>query len=504
MFTVLLVDDDITILKNLAELIDWPAYVVETILTAHNGLEAVDIINSHPINLLITDISMPQMDGIQLLRHVHTEYPHIRCIVLSSYSDFAYVKEAITLNVENYLLKPLQQQELEYTIRKALDNLSMHKQAIYNLLLENILYRWVTSDISMSEFSERAKHMGINIFSQCYCALLIKPALQLSMNEFIASIILLMKASCDVWHFVNYNGIHVIILAGRSITPQMIESNLQDIISSNIFAYDLQCFVGHIVESYEDVPQSYQSALELLMANSHTPEHSILFASSYTDSVENSLAINSIIEKLTHSQVHLDTALIAELFKNLFGDITNSSIRDLNSSTSLIPAKIALQMSASGLISEMDQDAIINTAHYFETLPSQQELLMWFTNLLTTCQTLVRKHTNSLSPIVVSALRYISQNYSEPITIKDFCNHYSVNNSYFGQLFKKEIGIYFTDYLNQIRINRSIELLKHSSMKIADIYKACGFTNTSYFSLCFRRQTGITPMKYRKLYNESE
>ena len=504
MYTTLLVDDDITILKNLTELIDWPAYGVETILTAHNGLEALDIINSHPINLLITDISMPEMDGMELLQHVHTEYPHIRCIVLSSYNDFAYVKGAITLNVENYLLKPLQQQELEYTIRKALDNLSMHKQTIYNLLLENILYRWCTNDISMSEFSERAKHMGINIFSKYYCTLLIKPALQLSMNEFIASFVLLAKPSCDVWHFVNYNGVHVIILAGRSITPQMIESNMQDIISSNILSYDLKCFVGPIVESYEEVSQSYQSALELLMANPHASEQSILFASSETDRTVNSIVLNSIIENLTHSQEIPDNVRIAELFENLFGEITDKSISNLNNLTALIPAKLALQMSSTGFIGEADQDAIINTAHYFETLPSKQELLTWFTGLLTTSQALIRKHKNSLSPIVASAIRYISQNYNEPISIKDFCNHFSVNASYFGQLFKKEIGIYFTDYLNQIRINHSIELLKHSSMKIVEIYKACGFTNTSYFSLCFRRQTGITPVKYRKLYNKSD
>ena len=139
MYTVLLVDDEEDILNSLMNIIDWPVYGIENILTAHNGSDALKKLEQQPVNLLITDISMPDMDGITLLKEVRGKYPHIRCIILSSYSDFSYAKEAISLGVENYLLKPIQKDELDNSIRKSLDNLSMHKHIMKTLFLDNIL-----------------------------------------------------------------------------------------------------------------------------------------------------------------------------------------------------------------------------------------------------------------------------------------------------------------------------------------------------------------------------
>ena len=122
MYTVLLVDDEENVVKNLTNVVDWPVYGIETVLTASDGVEAIEIIQSNHVNLVITDISMPRMDGLQLVRHIRDTYPHIRCVLLTSYSDFSYAKEAISLGVENYLLKPFKPEEMDNTIRKAISN----------------------------------------------------------------------------------------------------------------------------------------------------------------------------------------------------------------------------------------------------------------------------------------------------------------------------------------------------------------------------------------------
>ena len=369
MYTVLLVDDEADILNSLKNIIDWPVYGIENVLTAHDGLDALQKLDVHPVTFLITDISMPNMDGITLLKQVRKKYPHIRCIILSSYSDFSYAKEAITLGVENYLLKPIKSDELDNSIRKSLDNLSLHRQTIHTLLLENVLYRWVTNDISVSEFSERAKHVKINIFFKHYCTVLIHTSSQEPLNEFIASFILLVKPSCDAWHFINYEGVHVIILGGRSITSNMIENTLQTIISSDIFSGNLQCYVGRIVNGYEAVAQSYRSALECLMANPFSQDQTVFFAS--TDKIKDisPLTLNTIIEHLTTQPEKLDTAIVSEVFQELFSNLSEYNINDLNSYISVIPAKLTLQMISAGLISTNDKDTAMNTAYYFETIP---------------------------------------------------------------------------------------------------------------------------------------
>jgi len=104
------------------------------------------------------------MNGLELVRHVRQTYPNTRCILLTSYSDFSYAKETISLGIENYLLKPFNTEELDNSIRKSLDNISMHKRVIATLFMDNILYRWVINDISFDELTERSKYTGINLF----------------------------------------------------------------------------------------------------------------------------------------------------------------------------------------------------------------------------------------------------------------------------------------------------------------------------------------------------
>jgi len=164
MYTVLLVDDEENVINNLITTIDWPVYGIENVLTAIDGIDACTQLASTNVDLLITDISMPRMNGLELVRHVRQTYPNTRCILLTSYSDFSYAKETISLGIENYLLKPFNTEELDNSIRKSLDNISMHKRVIATLFMDNILYRWVINDISFDELTERSKYTGINLF----------------------------------------------------------------------------------------------------------------------------------------------------------------------------------------------------------------------------------------------------------------------------------------------------------------------------------------------------
>jgi two-component system response regulator YesN len=123
MYTVLLVDDEISLLNSLSKEINWPQFGIETVLKATDGEAALEQFKTNRIDLLITDIKMPLMDGLELLRTVRQEYPETHCVLLTAYSEFEYAREALKLGVENYILKPLKSPELEETIEKALDNI---------------------------------------------------------------------------------------------------------------------------------------------------------------------------------------------------------------------------------------------------------------------------------------------------------------------------------------------------------------------------------------------
>jgi len=501
MYTVLLVDDEEDVLKNLTNTIDWPVYGVENVLTAIDGIDACTQLTNTHIDLLITDISMPRMNGLDLLKHVRQTYPHTRCILLTSYSDFSYAKEAISLGVENYLVKPCNIEELDNSIRKSLDNISMHKHVMTTLFLDNILYRWITNDISSDELSERSKHIGVNIFSHNYCVVLLKSSHKKSLDQLLTFFFSSLKSRYDVYHFIDYDGHHVVILGGRTITQQQIADVLHDAITELSFNYDFLSTIGNIVDGYEKVPQSYQSALECLFAERYAPGQHICLASKKSNLNLTNLQLNLIHEYINTSSLSKEDNDISVLFHEIFSDLNDYSLSELNTFINTISAKLALSLSTSGQIDVSERDNILANIYHFEQFPSEQDLMNWLANMISICHVLIIKHTQSLSPIILQAIQYISNNFSDYVSIKDFCNRYKMNTSYLGLLFKKETGIYFNDYINQIRINHSISLIKNSNLKVAEICKRVGFNNTSYFILCFKKQTGLSPTKFKQLQN---
>ena len=141
MYHALLVDDEISILHNLYEAVSWEEYGFEEITFAHDGIEALTNLQHKNFDLMITDIKMPNMDGIELLRRVHTLYPNISCILLTAYSEFEYVREALQLGVDNYLLKPLNVAELTASIEKSLLKHNKPQISAANGICNDLFYK---------------------------------------------------------------------------------------------------------------------------------------------------------------------------------------------------------------------------------------------------------------------------------------------------------------------------------------------------------------------------
>ena len=180
MYNVLIVDDEPAVLQGMASIIDWESYDFKIAGFAQCGTEALEIIQKEDIQILITDIKMPYMDGLELIKSIRNDGKNIKCVILSGYDDFQYVKEAAILGIENYLLKPLSEVELVSTLQTTLQKIQQEHfmqsgvREGLNILKNNILQRWVTNNIDQNELQERATLLNIDLKCSKYLVVIIK------------------------------------------------------------------------------------------------------------------------------------------------------------------------------------------------------------------------------------------------------------------------------------------------------------------------------------------
>jgi len=212
------------------------------------------------------------------------------------------------------------------------------------------------------------------------------------------------KPRCDTYHFIDNNGYHVIILGSRTITQQQIANVLHDATTEFSFDNDFLSAIGNIVDSYEKVSQSYQNALECLLAEPYDRGQHICLA--HTTPNLMSLPLHLIQEYINTFILSGEDSDISVLFHEVFSDLNDCSLFELNTFINTLSTKLACSLSISGQINVSDVASIVNNIHYFKQFPSKQELMDWFSNMISICHVMIKKKAQSLSPIILQAIPY--------------------------------------------------------------------------------------------------
>lgn len=416
MYKVLIVDDEPLILEGLKHIIDWEGHGLEIVGEACYGTEAIEILNKTKVHILITDIKMPFMNGLELIRHIREKELNIKCIILSGYDDFEYVKEAAKLGIENYILKPVSEDELLSTLVTTLAKIEseLHKQIEIRennqILRENILYRWVTNNISSEELVKRADFLGISLKSDSYLAIVVSKLLR-SVDG----------SSCPIAddHLLKY-------AVGNIISQTLTEEGLP-------FAlfHDLE---GDIV---------------LLLAGQAAREDRSVLMEALKKCSENMRKFLKITAFMTAGSLETDV-------KSVHHSYTRAKrLQDDN----LIPPSI-------GII-------------FWDEIEGSME-------------------ENKGGSIIKKVLGYIRNQYAADINLKTIAYEFDINPGYLGQLFKKETGDTFPNYLNKFRVEKAKELLANTSLKASEVSERIGYANNSnYFYTVFKKITGMSPSEFK-------
>ncbi|KHF37280.1 putative response regulatory protein [Paenibacillus sp. P1XP2] len=180
MRSVFIVDDEPFILEGLNNVVEWEELGTTLCGKAYDGKEAFEQLRETGCDILITDIMMREMDGLELIRRLKPLHPHMKFIVLSGYNEFNYVKEGMKLGIENYLLKPVNMKELAETIQSTVQKMDNAERPAYwnaeelDILRDNVMNRWATGRIDPAELKNRLEFLDIPSDRSCYAAAVVR------------------------------------------------------------------------------------------------------------------------------------------------------------------------------------------------------------------------------------------------------------------------------------------------------------------------------------------
>jgi len=508
---------------------------MEVVAEAHNGFEALEMIDKHQPGVVITDIRMPGMDGITLLEKAREKGVDCDFVVVSGHQDFEYAKNAIKYGVENYILKPVDEDELMITLYKiaerivskqhaadqqntlesklveSADKLKVHfvRKLLQDGLPEAMDLKSMENDFSFGFRPGKFRCIIFRIdstFEQ-------KPnadAMDILLGKLMREAGKLFDQCCSAYYGYKEEESIVYIVnypPGESI-KERIKVAFPDIrsIVAVYSHYLLTVGEGSEVSDIEEIHISYMEADKAIKyrlidgLNKLIDSESLRFRSECTAQIMSGDAKRQFISLIESVNVDGMELWIKEHFKCF------TESKNINPLDAFDFIKDLLRLFYSTLVEmSYQQDVEQSVAKAFESISwanTMQKISARLTgHIIEVLKEFRTEKENNVRKPIIEAKRYINENYMENINLNDVAQAVFLNPNYFSTLFKKEAGLSFIDYLTQCRIDVSKDLLKDRKSRIADVAQKVGYQDPKHFSKTFKKAVGITPAEYKKLYH---
>ncbi|PYG87760.1 two-component system response regulator YesN [Ruminiclostridium sufflavum DSM 19573] len=521
MFKVLIVDDEIIIRNGLHKIIGWNKLEISEVLTASCGKEALEIACASKPDIMLTDICMPEMDGLELTRLMLEMLPRLKVIVLTGYDDFKYAQKSCSLGVKDFILKPVDENKLTESIKIQIENI---KNEMQSQLSENIISRKKMLESqreiekSLIELTEKSANQieSINIPEKLaleedcdYQVALVKPEisfesvwsqhgnlLMISIKSFIIDMV---DSKNSGWTFQNRDGDIVIIFYVCSKYEDTREqiAKLQEIINVE-FDVALNVGIGAVVCSMSEITFSYEQAKENCRQYSLEKDNNIplVVQESYQSSNYNRLAYlkQKVIEHVN------DPEKTKKYLKDYIDEVRASESNKSNAEQKFYDLAAAFYweyLRTTGNSADGRLETLISTLQ-----SNDMENCSAFTEMF--IMKLMYSNKKQMHEIIEAATEYISQHFSEDLTVFTLAEQFHVARNYFSRLFKKEMGEGCNEYITRKRIEKAKQLLADSRLRTYEIAEQIGYHDTNYFSLAFKKNTGLSPKEFRDKLNNPE
>lgn len=532
MYRLLFVDDEALIREGVSENVKWEKYGYELAGSCENGKEALAFIRNNPVDVVLTDICMPYLDGLQLSGKIFENYPEIKIIILSGYDEFEYAKKAIRYGVKEYLLKPITAVELGEALaglKEELDRekrekrrysemkVNYHKgrQLLYSEALMNLIMGSKTEQESQKELAE----LGIKLEAAVYRVAVAELDIYAKTEKIGESV----KKESALMAFVLHNISQELVkqydagevcqgrdqrtfIIFRSNKPAEMRQRIKNICEAIIHQMNqamqlsVNIGIGSYVHHIKDIYISSEEAEEALEYHYVLGGNRVLEMDAIRER-KGQADLNGIIDRIHIHIKENDAKKLKEDFQ-LLEEVMRDNMYDRQSIGTVFVriADMAEELDLLGdteAVHRGEKGQVVKEVLSAGDIKRASEILLHYCTKAG--EGLESGKNVGGRKYAVLAMDYIERNYGDcSLSIHSICSYLNISASRFSSIFKTVTGTTFMDILSSRRMQKAKELLAHTDLKNYEIAERVGFNDPHYFSIAFKKATGKTPTEYTK------
>lgn len=532
LYRIILVDDEEEVRKGIIRKIDWEALGFQVVGDAENGQDALEKIEQLEPDVVMTDIRMPYMDGLTLTSWIRQKYPSVKVLIFSGFDDFEYAQKAIKLNVTEYILKPVNVEELTRILNRVRENLDqeieqrrdvdllresylsslpilrelfLNDMVRGNMPAENIRQKleeykidilgaekWLTAVINVE--NEASEETGLTFHQE-------KELIPISVKSLLEDNL---KDYCRFTAFNSAVGVTLIAAVDGERKQTSLIDLLGDICKEikRILQVTVTIGIGYFSRELEQFPAAYQSAVDAL---------------GYREIVGTgkTIYINDM-EPVSRGKLQLETRDEADLIAVVkFGTREKIEAAAKNFAARMEGARVHMrqlqvyQMSIINCLIRLMQQQDLELGAMFGTDEMYGKVIYGnmkpeeFASVITEVgcrmnEAMNRERDKTAKKVILEAKQYILDHYQDPeLSVDVMCRQLHMSPAYFSTVFKRETGQTYIAYLTEVRLDKAVELLNTTDDKTYVIAQKVGYQEQNYFSYVFKKRFGISPTKFR-------
>lgn len=535
---LLIAEDELWLRKRLVSTIDWSSYGISEVYEAEDGGEALEIALKEKPDIVITDIRMPELSGIDLMKKLNENSIFSKMIVVSGYDDFEYAQGALRMGAINYLLKPVDEEELLDSVKRCVEELKKEKNketvfdkqsAASEMLMEHIYEDLIfeTSEKRTEELLQKLSRKEIGFPFQSAAVV----NMQVREHTFFVND----KVKSDMWsvyqwlrrnlqedcyecQYLYMRGSQIVLLLfGDDLEAKFmerVENWVQLILEALQKKLNISLFMaaGDVTDDFSGIHRSYEMAQKKIKEKRAEEKRILALRNQETeqelntrfDDVYGEYDFKLLIKEIRNGD--------SEKAQTELQAILQSSSRCLQSADMM-----KLQLFYMNFINRIAGACLPECEAYADELAMQcmtvmrEVIYIGSDTIVTEMWDCLRKFVEKLVEVyqenngkrkhwmIDQVLQYVEENYNTALSTRDIAGRFFMNTSYFSKLFHEQMGCTFSNYLINVRVEKAKMMLTQTNMKLYDIAEAVGYTNVQYFSTIFKEKEGLTPSAFRQM-----